>query len=226
MGVSKPGFRWAVVAPLAVVLAGCGGSDKPPEEVERTNVVQPGAPGEASRKLSPEEATAINAVEHTKADVEFMQAMIHHHGQAILMAKWVPRRSPGPDIPLLAKRMRLSQESELEQMQEWLRERGVEPKGASDHQGHDHGTGKGLPPGMLTSMQLGRLYNTQGRAFDRLFLRYMTYHHRGALTMVQQLAARGGGQEPEISAFTRHVEADQSIEIARMRDLMAELRQR
>jgi uncharacterized protein (DUF305 family) len=62
--------------------------------------------------------------------------------------------------------------------------------------------------------------------FDRLFLRYMTYHHRGALVMVQQLAARGGGQEPEISAFTRHVEADQGIEIARMRELMAELRQR
>ena len=54
MGMSKPGFRWAVLAPLAVALAGCGGSDKPPEEVERTNVVQPGAPGEASRKLSPE----------------------------------------------------------------------------------------------------------------------------------------------------------------------------
>jgi uncharacterized protein (DUF305 family) len=224
MVMSKPGFRWAVVAALAVVLPGCGGSDKPPEEVERTNVVQPGAPGEASRRLSPQEAAAVDTVEHTKADVEFMQAMIHHHGQAILMTKWAPRRSPGPDIPLLAKRMQLSQESELEQMQEWLRARGVKAKGASEHQGHDHGTGKGLPPGMLTSMQLGRLYNTHDRAFDRLFLRYMTYHHRGALTMVQQLAARGGGQEPEISAFTRHVEADQGIEIARMRELMAELR--
>jgi hypothetical protein len=32
--------------------------------------------------------------------------------------------------------------------------------------------------------------------------------------------------EPEIGPFTRHVEADQSIEMARMRDLMAKLRSR
>jgi uncharacterized protein (DUF305 family) len=49
---------------------------------------------------------------------------------------------------------------------------------------------------MLTSRQLGRLYDTKGRAFDRLFLRFMTYHHQGALTMVQQLEAKGGGMEP------------------------------
>ena len=225
MRARTPRLRWATIAPIAaVLLAGCGGSDRPPPEVERTNVVQPGAPGEPSRKLSPEEAAAIESVEPTKADIDFMQAMIHHHGQAILMTKWVPRRSPGPDIPLLAKRMQISQESEIELMQNWLREHGVKPKSPWDHQGHDHGTGKGLPPGMLTSMQLGRLFNTHGRAFDRLFLRDMTYHHNGALAMVQQLAAKGGGMEPEISAFTRHVEADQGIEIARMQKLLTELR--
>ena len=81
-----------------------------------------------------------------------------------------------------------------------------------------------MPPGMLTSGELGRLFNTKGRAFDRLFLRYMTRHHQGALQMVQQLQAKGGGAEPELNAFTRHVEADQGIEIARMQDLLAELR--
>jgi len=156
--------------------------------------------------------------------VDFMQAMIHHHWQAVLMTKWVPRRSPGPDVPLMAKRMEISQTAEIELMQDWLRDRGIKPNAPGDHSGHDHGTGKGLPPGMLTSRQLGRLYNTHGRAFDRLFLRFMTYHHQGALAMVQQLGEKGGGLEPEISAFTRHVEADQGIEMARMRQLMAELR--
>lgn len=223
MRAGSAAHRWAGIALLALLLpAGCGGSDSPPPAVEETNVVQPGAPGEASRKLTPQEAASVDTVKHSKADVDFMQAMIHHHGQAILMTKWVPRRSPGPDVPLLAKRMQLSQEGELEVMREWLRDRGVEPK--SGHQGHDHGSGKGLPPGMLTSRQLGRLYNTEGRAFDRLFLRYMTHHHRGALTMVQQLTAKGGGMEPEISAFIRHVEADQGIEITRMRELYARLR--
>jgi uncharacterized protein (DUF305 family) len=208
----------------ALLLAGCGGSDKPPPEREASNVVQAGAPGEPSRKLSADELADIETTKHTKADVEFMQAMIHHHWQAVLMTKWAPRRSPGPDIPLMAKRMEISQEAEIEVMQRWLRDRGVKPNEPGDHSGHDHGTGEGLPPGMLTSRQLGRLYNTKGRAFDRLFLRYMTYHHEGALTMVRQLIAKGGGAEPELSAFTRHVEADQGIEIARMADLMAELR--
>jgi uncharacterized protein (DUF305 family) len=211
---------------LAVaVLAGCGGSDQPPPPDEpETNIVQPGAPGEPSQKLTAEEAASLETIEHTKADIDFMQHMIHHHWQAVLMTKWVPRRSPGPDIPLLAKRMEISQEAEIELMQKWLRARGVKPNEPGDHSGHDHGTGKGLPPGMLTSPQMGRLWNTKGRAFDRLFLRYMTHHHEGALQMVRQLQADGGGAEPELSAFTRHVEADQGIEIARMQDLLAELR--
>jgi uncharacterized protein (DUF305 family) len=225
MRPSKPGLRWAVIPAAAAVLAGCGGSDRPPPPDEpQANVVQPGAPGEPSRKLTAEEAASLETTEHTKADVDFMQHMIHHHWQAVLMTKWVPRRSPGPDIPLMAKRMEISQEAEIEMMQGWLRDRGIKPNDPGDHSGHDHGTGKGLPPGMLTSRQLGRLWNMKGRAFDRLFLRYMTFHHQGALQMVQQLQANGGGAEPELGAFTRDVEADQGIEIARMQDLLAELR--
>jgi uncharacterized protein (DUF305 family) len=225
MRMGNSGLRWAAVAAVAVaLLAGCGGSDKPPPEEPPANVVQPGAPGEPSRELSAEELADVRPIKHTKADVEFMQAMIHHHWQAVLMTKWAPKRSPGPDVPLMAKRMEVSQEAEIEVMKRWLRDRGVKPMEPGEHSGHDHGTGEGLPPGMLTSRQLGRLYNTRGRAFDRLFLRYMTHHHRGALQMVRQLAADGGGAEPELNAFTRHVEADQGIEIARMADLLAELR--
>lgn len=225
MRMGKKPLRWAVIPLAAVALAGCGGSsDKPPPDEQEANIVQPGAPGEPSRKLSTEEAASLETVKSTKADVDFMQSMIHHHWQAILMTKWVPRRSPGPDIPLMAKRMEISQEAEIELMQEWLRDRGVKPNEPGDHSGHDHGTGEGMPPGMLTSGELGRLWNTKGRAFDRLFLRYMTRHHQGALQMVQQLQAKGGGAEPELNAFTRHVEADQGIEIARMQDLLAELR--
>jgi uncharacterized protein (DUF305 family) len=153
-----------------------------------------------------------------------MQDMIHHHGQAILMTKWVPRRTTSRDIRLMARRMQLTQETEIEQIQGWLKARGVEPRDPNDHGGHDHGSGEDLPPGMLTSRQLGRLYNADERRFDRMFLRYMTYHHLGALTMVQQLREAGGGGETEIGVFTNHVEADQGIEIARMRQLSAGLR--
>ena len=63
-----------------------------------------------------------------------------------------------------------------------------------------------------------------GEEFDRLFLRSMIYHHRGALTMVAELYASDGGLESSVDAFARHVEADQQIEIGRMQALLAELR--
>jgi uncharacterized protein (DUF305 family) len=77
---------------------------------------------------------------------------------------------------------------------------------------------------MLTSRQLGQLHNADGRRFDRLFLRFMTFHHHGALTMVQELREAGGGAETEIGVFTNHVEADQGIEIARMCELYSSRR--
>ncbi len=221
------GWRRALIVPaVLVLLAGCGGSgnDEPERPRDVGNVVQPGAPGEPSRKLSAQDLDEIEPVKHTKADVRFMQDMIHHHGQAILMAKWVPGRTESRDVRLLARRMELSQETEIEQIEGWLRARDVEPRSPNDHGNHDHGSGEGLPPGMLTSEELGRLYNADGQRFDRMFLRYMTFHHEGALTMVQELRAAGGGAEPEIGVFTNHVEADQGIEIARMRDLYAGLR--
>lgn len=41
--------------------------------------------------------------------------------------------------------------------------------------------------------------------------------------MVAQLYARNGGAEPAVDAFARHVQADQEIEIGRMRGLLAKL---
>ena len=53
------------------------------------NVVQPGAPGEPSRKVAAG-TDARRRSQHSEADVAFMQGMIHHHQQAIVMTGWVP----------------------------------------------------------------------------------------------------------------------------------------
>jgi uncharacterized protein (DUF305 family) len=222
MSLSKRGPRWAAIVGVAALLlpacGGDGGSDQErraaPENA--ANIVQPGAPGEASKKLTAEEAAGIEPPRHTAADVDFMRGMIHHHRQALVMTALVSQRTTNRDVRLLSERIEASQEAELETIQRWLRERDVTGR----QQTHGHGAGDPLMPGMLTAGQLDRLAAAEGREFDRRFLIFMTRHHRGALTMVAQLDAAGGGLEPEIGVFTRHVEADQSIEIGRMRELL------
>src|SRR5258708_3311143 len=47
-------------------------------------IVQPGAPGQSSRTLSPA-AAATTLTPPSEADVKFMQGMIMHHAQAVEM---------------------------------------------------------------------------------------------------------------------------------------------
>ena len=156
---------------------------------------------------------------YSPADVRFMQGMIAHHGQALRMTALVPVRSGREDVKLLAERIEASQLTEIAQMTQWLRARGVQPA-ASDGHAHVHGPGGATStmPGMLTDQELAALAAAHGADFDRLFLEYMIRHHEGAVTMVAGLfATNGAGQEPEIFRLASDVDADQRAEIARMR---------
>jgi uncharacterized protein (DUF305 family) len=227
---SQPGrlLTWRcgpIAIGVALLLAGCGDNSAAEEPAAETapNIVQPGAPGQGSQTLSAEELSKIEVPTFVDADVLFMQGMIHHHAQALRMTALVAKRAAGGEIPLLAERMDISQKSEIEQMQRWLKDRGQEAPVLHPVHHHAHGVGAGtLMPGMLTEQQLRRLGRARGREFNRLFLTFMIHHHQGALTMVRQLYAANGGAEPESDAFARHVDADQRIEIARMQQLLAE----
>ena len=76
---------------------------------------------------------------------------------------------------------------------------------------------------MLTEPELQSLEAAKGAAFDRAFLRGMIRHHRGAVTMVNDLYAAGGGAESAADGFARHVDSDQGIEISRMERLLVDL---
>jgi uncharacterized protein (DUF305 family) len=202
-----------------------GSSDEPEKSGEQSGdatLVQPGAPGEPSRQLTSAEAQKLEQTKHTDADVRFMRGMIHHHAQALVMTSMVRSRSADGGMPLFARRMELSQETEMRQMEQWLEDRDEPVPTAEEHK-HDHGGGGSLMPGMVSAAALERLADSKGRRFDLLFLRYMQRHHHGALTMVRQVQEAGGGMEAEIDAFSRHVEADQSIELKRMEDLQAKI---
>jgi uncharacterized protein (DUF305 family) len=215
-----------LVLGLLLLLCGCSGGDGEAESGETApNIVQPGAPGEPTRTLSPEALAEIEPPEYTPADVRFMQGMIHHHAQALRMTALVPARSSDNGLGLLAKRIDLSQVTEIDQMRSWLKARGEEAPLLHRQHGHAHGAGlgQGLMPGMLTEPQLKKLAAARGEAFYRLFLESMIRHHQGAMQMVTELFLADGGAEPEAGAFARHVDGDQQIEIARMRTMLAKL---
>jgi uncharacterized protein (DUF305 family) len=208
-----------------VVAGGSGGSgsgdggDDGRGASDGARTVQPGAPGEGARELTDDEAAALGSPEHTPADTAFVQGMIEHHRQALTMAALVDGRSARDDIPLLAERITVAQEGEIELLEQWLTDRGEEvPAEAAPGEAHD---GHAPMPGMATAEQLAGLEAAQGAAFDRLFLVLMIAHHQGALTMVDELYAAGGGLEPAADGFARGIEADQSIEIVRMQELLA-----
>ena len=204
---------WPVL--LAAALAACrtGGSNTPP-------LVQPGAPGEPSRVITPSAAIDTSQVQHTAADIRFMRGMIGHHSQALEMTALARTHASSEAIRRLALRIELSQADEIKMMQEWLRARGAPLPDPHAH----HGPGAPLMPGMLTQEEMARLAAAKGPAFDHLFLELMIKHHEGALVMVEELFSQpGAGQEAEIFAFASDVEADQRMEIQRMAMLYREL---
>jgi uncharacterized protein (DUF305 family) len=210
---------------LAVLLLAAGGAacrtaapSATPQPAERPpQIIQPGAPGESSRVVTAAEAADLSKVQHTPADVKFMQGMIGHHAQAIEMVDLLKTRTASDDMKKLALRIQVSQEDEIKMMREWLERRG------QDVPEHAHHTGM-LMPGMLTADEMARLAAAKGPAFDRLFLEFMIKHHAGALTMVEELfASPGAGQESDLFAFASDVESDQRMEIERMAGMLKEL---
>ena len=201
---------------LLLALAACRGDAGAGE----MRTVQPGAPGEAARVLTVEEAASLEHVTHTPADVRFMQGMIPHHAQALEMAALIPERTDHEGLLLLGRRIEISQRDEIAWMTRWLerRDETAPMMGA----GHAHGLGEGeLMPGMLSREEMDALAAARGSGFDRLFLEGMIKHHQGALTMVAELfGSPGGGQETEIFRFAADVDADQDMEILRMRDML------
>jgi uncharacterized protein (DUF305 family) len=149
-----------------------------------------------------------------------MQAMIAHHAQAVEMVALLPSRTAREDLRMLGRRIQVSQSDEIEMMQRWLQARGQPLPGPHAH----HGDGAAVMPGMLTAEEMKALEASTGAEFDRLFLQAMIKHHEGALTMIQGLfATPGAGQDPEIFAFASDVDADQRMEIDRMRAVLRSL---
>ena len=184
-------------------------------------IVQPGAPGQPTLNLDAETAVAIANSAYIPADVSFMQGMIIHHHQALLMSRLATQRTNNKTLLDLANRIDVSQADEIAFMQTWLREREeIAPEPSKDHQEHaEHNMA-----GMATPAQMIQLAASKSTDFDRLFLKLMIAHHDGAITMVEDLRDwPGSTYDPQLNEFASDVSNDQAVEIERMNGLLVGL---
>jgi uncharacterized protein (DUF305 family) len=154
---------------------------------------------------------------YTKADVEFMQGMIAHHSQAIVMSRMAESHGANPQVLKLSNKIDQSQVPEIHIMQVWLTRNGqFAPDTASWH--------TTMMAGMLTTAQLSELDAAKGVGFDRAYLRLMIQHHAGALKMVDDLFNSAlAGQEVDVNVFANDVVTAQTIEIGIMQKLLTQL---
>jgi len=154
---------------------------------------------------------------YTKADVEFMQGMIAHHAQAIVMSRMAESHGANPQVLKLSNKIDQSQVPEIRIMQAWLQRN---DQFAPDTSSWHHV----MMSGMLTPAQLNELDAARGVDFDRAYLRLMIQHHAGALKMVDDLFNTPlAGQEVDVNVFANDVVTAQTVEIGIMQRLYTQV---
>lgn len=199
---------------IVLLTAACASRAEPPQTVQPEPPMDHSAHAHHGPELP---ATAGRGF--TVADVRFMQNMIGHHAQAILMSELAPSRNASDPVLRLAQKIDISQRDEIDFMKRWL----VERSQAVPSDEHSHTM---MMPGMLTEQQFTELRAARGSEFDRLFLSFMIGHHAGALLMVEELfGSPGAGQDSDIFRFATDVDADQRDEIFVMQRLLDTIRE-
>lgn len=199
-------------------------STSDPAFAQSVPIVQPGAPGQASKTLTAEEATKLAQASYTASDVAFMQHMIVHHQQALDMVMLVKERTNTEELVTIAGRIEASQADEIAFMKNWLAERGepaADPKikGHGEHLHH-------MMKGMASPELMKALGKAKGVEFDRQFLTLMIAHHEGAVDMVEKLFdEEGTAADPVLYRFLSDIENEQNGEIERMDKVLAGLSQ-
>lgn len=150
-------------------------------------------------------------------DQHFIDQMIPHHEDAIIMSTIALERAEHQEIKDLAKSIIASQSAEIEQMEKWDKEwfsAAFVPKALA----HDHGHA-GMNMGMMgdqTDLESLKSANP----FDKAFIEEMIPHHQMAIMMAQML--ENSTTRPEMKKLAANIIEAQSREIEQMRGWYAQ----
>jgi len=138
----------------------------------------------------------------------FLQMMIPHHQQAIVISDLAIAISENENILKLANQIKGAQAPEIARMKIWLKAAGLgEGPGHSMH----------AMAGMLSDSQLQQLESSTGKEFDRQFLSGMIAHHEGAVAMVGMIE---NSSDSKLRDFGKQIGRSQTDEIEVMKQLL------
>jgi uncharacterized protein (DUF305 family) len=146
-------------------------------------------------------------------DVSFSQHMIDHHGQAVEMAEMLLAKTKNPEMKKLANAIHGAQAPEIAMMTKWLKSWGQSTENAAH--GHDPAAPSA---GMMTDEDMAKLNTKKGKAFDKLFLEQMIFHHQGAVNQSNK-QIKNGKYPPAIKLAKAIIKA-QTKEIALMKQVL------
>ncbi len=165
-----------------------------------------------------EPAAPMNTV-----DVGFLQDMLDHHEQALVISNIYIDNNPDGDAVPYAEEVIMFQTRDMGWMNDWLAEEGYAP-GEPDRmamQWMNEPVPVAEMPGMATPKRLAELADASGADADRLFFEIMTEHHLGGVHMADHAAANGA--RAEITDFAESVARNQRIEVVEYEGAMRRL---
>jgi uncharacterized protein (DUF305 family) len=142
-------------------------------------------------------------------DRRFLDQMIAHHQQAVMMAQHMIADSDRAEMRDLAERIITAQQREIDLMRQWRQDW--------------YGTAQAGTPqeAMMAQMQGNSMNRDQMRQMmggnvdlDRMFLQMMIPHHEEAITMGQHALEQA--EHPEINTLAQSIVTTQRAEVAEM----------
>ena len=143
-------------------------------------------------------------------DQRFLDNMIMHHQNAVMMAQTMIADSQRPELRDLAQRIITGQQREIEQMRQW-RSDWYGASGASTMQ--EAMMEQMAGSGMMNREQMLQMMGGNVD-FDRMFLQMMIPHHQDAINMAQQALEQA--EHPEVKTLAQDIVTTQQAEIQEM----------
>ncbi|WP_131669325.1 CopM family metallochaperone [Psychrobacter pygoscelis] len=148
------------------------------------------------------------------ADVAFAKGMLAHHQGAVAMAKTQLKYGQDETMNTLAQDIINAQQSEIEQMQNWLAshpDTGSQPNTKAMQQAYEQS---------MQPMHGDMMEGIQDSDADMAFAKGMLAHHQGAIAMSKvQLEY---GQDPEMNKLAQDIIDAQQSEIELMQNWISE----